>query len=126
MSLRLLLDEHISPEVAAQVQAKRPDLAIFSVQRWRNRAFVGRMDAALLAAAQEEELTLITYDQKTIPPLLTELAFAESDHSGVIFVDNRTIASHDIGGLVRAILSFYEQSTAWDWKNRIAFLHPMP
>ena len=38
------------------------------------------------------------------PPLPIELAADGADHSGVVFVDEETIVSRDIGGLVKAIL----------------------
>jgi hypothetical protein len=74
MSLFLLLDEHLSPVVAAQVQAKQPAVVIRSVHHWRGGDLLGQDDGPLLAAAAEEALTLVTYDQKTIAPLLVELA----------------------------------------------------
>jgi hypothetical protein len=44
------------------------------------------------------------------------------DHSGVIFVDKRTVASDDIGGLVKAIIAYYDRYSECEWKNRIGFL----
>jgi hypothetical protein len=118
----LLTDENLTPLVAEQIQSKRADIAITSLHRWREGAFLGKADGLLLEAAQTENLTLITYDQKTIPPLLMELANAGIDHSGVIFVDEQTIASHDVGGLVKAVIALYDGCAEWDWTNRISFL----
>ena len=69
MALALLTDEQISYVVAEQVQAKRPDISITSVRAWRGGTFQGKTDESLLRAAAEEGLTLVTYDQKTIPPV---------------------------------------------------------
>ena len=88
MSLSLLLDENISQTIAAQVKHHRPAQAIESVHTWRDGAFEGRSDKTLLQAAREEGLTLATYDQKTIPPLLAELYVEGQSHAGVIFVDD--------------------------------------
>jgi hypothetical protein len=120
--LFLLTDEHVSPVTAEHVRLKRPDIRIYSLHRWQEGAFLGKADRLLLAAAHTERLTLLTYDQKTIPPLLLEMASDAADHSGVVFVDNETIAQHDIGGLIRAILLLYDRCSVWEWTNRVSFL----
>ena len=104
MSLFLLLDENISQTVAAQVKRHRPVLTIESVHTWRGGVFEGRSDKALLQAAYTEGLTLITYDQKTIPPLLAEMYAEGESHAGVIFVDEQTIPGSDFGMLTRALI----------------------
>lgn len=124
MSFSLLLDEHISATVAIQIRRKHPVIAIQSVHRWRSGSFCGKADDLLLAAAAGEGLTLVTYDQQTIPPLLAEMALLQRSHGGVAFVDDRTIASSDIGALVRAIVSLWDQCHAWDWANRVVYLRP--
>jgi hypothetical protein len=55
-----------------------------------------------------------------------ELAAVGADHSGVVFVDEETIASRDIGGLVKAILVLLDRCAGWDWENRISFLDTAP
>lgn len=122
MPLAFLLDEHISPKVAEQIAAEHPDIRIASVRLWRGGTFRGQTDATLLRAAREEGLTLVTYDCKTIPPLLTEWGGTGESHTGVVFVDERTIAQGDVGGQVRALVSHWEQTNTWDWTNQISFL----
>ena len=68
--LVLLTDAHISPNVAAQVKAKRPACTIYSVRFWRDGALLNAQDDVILAAAREEGLALVTYDQRTIVPLV--------------------------------------------------------
>ena len=68
MSLRLLLDENMSQVVAEQVMHHQPAMSVESVYTWRGGVFKGQSDRALLVAAGSEGLTLVTYDQKTIPP----------------------------------------------------------
>ena len=58
-------------------------------------------DDAILLAAAGANLTLVTYDQRTIVPLLVEWGLAGVDHTGVISVDNKAIPPHDFGALVR-------------------------
>ena len=122
MGLALLLDENISQTVAAQVRHHRPAQTVESVHTWRDGAFEGLSDRALLLAAREETLTLITYDQKTIPPLLAGLYAGGESHAGVIFVDDQTIASSDFGTLTRALILLWERYGGEDWQDRIGFL----
>jgi hypothetical protein len=67
-------------------------------------------------------LTLVTYDHRTIPPLLKAWTEQGRAHGGVIFVDEKTISPADIGGLVRALADLVSQSKNWDWTDRICFL----
>ena len=123
---RLLTDENVAPAAAEQVKSKRPDIVILSIYRWRGGAFLGKADRLLIEAAHSEGWKLLTYDQKTIPPLLLELAAVGADHGGVVFVDEETIASRDIGGLVKAILVLFDRCAGWDWASRISFLDAAP
>jgi len=122
--LAFLLDEHISHGVAEQLHTKRPDIHIESVLRWREGGLRAKSDALVLETAQEEGLTLVTYDQKTIPPILMELAMNEEHHSGVVFVDRNTIASENIGALVQALSAFYDLYHALTWTDLVMFLAP--
>jgi hypothetical protein len=124
--LSYLLDEHLSPEIAVQVRAKRPDIPVQTVQTWREGDLRGKDDEAVLLAAREEALTLLTYDQHTIMELLVRFAEAGIDHAGVIFVDDRAIRMNDYGGLVRAILVHWEARHTQEWGNRVDFLRPNP
>ena len=120
--LPLLLDENISPTVAEQVARRRPDIPIQSIFRWRGGMLLRHSDERILQAAAEDGLTLITYDQKTIMPLLSEWGAAGIDHRGVVFIDQYTIRSNDFGGLVRAIEQFWDLEHQQIWTNRIDFL----
>ena len=72
--LAYLLDENISYIVAEQLARKNPLISVQSVHHWQDGAFIGQEDNMLLRAAAQAGLTLVTYDLKTIPPLLMELA----------------------------------------------------
>jgi hypothetical protein len=122
MSLKLLLDENMSQVAAAQVQQHRPAIVIESVHTWQGGSFEGRADKALLRAARAEGLTLVIYDQKTIPTYLAELYAVGENHAGVVFVDDHTAPSNDFGTLTRALILLWERFSGEDWENRIAFL----
>jgi hypothetical protein len=59
----------------------------------------------ILTAALEEGLTLVTYDQRTIVPLLMRWRAEGRDHAGVILINRQSIAQADIGGQVRALIN---------------------
>jgi hypothetical protein len=120
--LAFLLDEQISHVVMEQVQQKRSEIRIESVLLWRNGNLRGKEDEQVLRAAREENLALVTYDQKTIGPLLMQWMMEGRDHAGVIFIDEKSIAQEDLGGKVRALLSLWEQSNLMDWTNMITYL----
>ena len=120
--LKLLLDEHISPDVADGLRRRNPSLVIHCMTEWEGGGFLGKEDSACLLQAAKQGLTLVTYDRRTIPPLLKTWAEEGRRHAGVIFVDEKTIPPADIGGLVRALMSLYKETGKWDWTNRVSFL----
>jgi hypothetical protein len=65
---------------------------------------------------------LVTYDQRTIVPLLRVWTEQEIAHGGVILIDERTIAQSNIGGLVRALAHLWEAEHQTDWTNQVVYL----
>jgi hypothetical protein len=120
--LKLLLDEHVSPDVAEGLRQRQKNLVVACLADWEGGRFLGQPDDLLLKEAFAQKLTLVTYDRKTIPPLLKMWAEASQNHGGVIFVDEKTITPSDFGGLVRALQKLFKESARWDWANRICFL----
>jgi hypothetical protein len=119
--LKLLLDEHISPTVANGLR-RRNRLLVFCMAEWEEGEFLGQQDSACLQQATSQGLTFVTYDRRTIPPLLKAWGEEERKHRGVIFVDEKTISPSDIGGLVRALGDLSRKIARWDWTNRVCFL----
>jgi predicted nuclease of predicted toxin-antitoxin system len=122
--LFLLLDENISPEITKQITEKRPDISIISVYHWHEGDYKGKSDENILATAQQENLTLVTYDQKTILPVLVQWGQLERDHAGVVFLDERSIANNNFGAQVRSLIALWDAHHADDWLNRVDFLRP--
>jgi len=120
--LKLLLDEHISPTVADGLRRRNRLLAVSCMAEWENGEFLGQQDSACLQQAAGQGLTFVTYDRRTISPLLKAWAEEERRHGGVIFVDEKTISPSDTGGLVRALNNLSRKTAEWDWTNRICFL----
>ena len=120
--LKLLLDEHISPEVAEGIKRRNRALVAHCLARWEDGSFLGQTDITCLLAATAHRLTFVTYDRRTIPPLLKTWAEEGRTHGGVIFVDEKTISPADIGGLVRGLLHLFKEMGHEDWTDRVYFL----
>ena len=120
--LRYLLDEQISPEIARQLRLRSQPIHAISVHGWREGKFRGSPDSEILETAHQDRLTLVTYDLKTIVPLLREWADDGIPNHGVIFIDNRSIASSNLGTLIRALADAWKAYSKQNWINRSMFL----
>lgn len=120
--LKLLLDEHISPAIAGSLRRRYRGLAVVSMAEWENGEFLGQPDSACLQHAAAQGLTLVTYDRRTIPPLLKTWAEEGLRHGGVIFVDEKTVPPSEVGSLVRALSKLCRKIANWDWADRVCFL----
>jgi hypothetical protein len=121
--LKLLLDEHISPAVATGLQRRNRSLVVYPMVQWERGNLLGKEDSACLLEAAKQRLTLVTYDRRTIPPLLKLWAEEERSLGGVVFVDEKTISPADIGGLVRALSLLAAAETGkMNWTNQVYFL----
>jgi hypothetical protein len=118
----LLLDEHLSPKIAAGLRRLNLRIPVHSINEWKGGAFRGRADAECLAEAARNRLTLVTYDCRTIPALLRAWREQGRGHAGIIYVDQRTISSCDIGSLVRALAWVVREFGGDDWTDREEFL----
>lgn len=119
--LRLLLDEHISPAVAGSLRRRR-ELKVVCMAEWESGELLGQPDSACLQRAATQGLTLVTYDRRTIPPLLKAWAEEGRGHGGVIFVDEKTIPASEIGSLAQALTDIWRKTAKWDWTDRVCFL----
>jgi len=120
--LKLLIDEHISPDVSIGLRRGNRTIVVHAMTEWEDGNFLGQDDAACLWEAKSQKLTLVTYDRRTIPPLLKTWGEEGRSHAGVIFVDEKIIGPSDIGGLVWALTTLVKEARGWVWTDRICFL----
>ena len=120
--VRLLLDEHISPAAADGLRRRNRRLPVVCMGDWEKGEFLGQPDSVFLQQAAVQRLTLVTYDRRTIPPLLKVWAEEGRKHGGVIFVDEKTISPADTGSLVRALGELARVTERWNWSDRVCFL----
>jgi hypothetical protein len=122
--VHILTDEQISPEVAVTARKLCRGIQITSLSQWMNGHFMSATDGEMLREAARQKLTLLSYDLRTIPPLLRVWGEQGIDHGGVIFVDAKSIAQNDIGGIARALCAVWKLLGEEDWTNRSFFLQP--
>lgn len=120
--LKLLLDEHISPAVARGLRSRNESLMVVCLASWQKGEFLGQQDFVCLQEAAKQGLTLVTYDRRSIPPLLKDWIEQGRRHGGLIFVDEKTISPADVGGLVRALDELARTAARWEWTDRVCFL----
>ncbi len=120
--LKLLLDEHLSPAIAGGLRRAGKSPVAHGLAEWENGRFLGMSDEAILEEAVAQKRTLVTYDLKTIPPLLKAWMEAGRNHGGVIFVDHKTIPASDFGALIRALHKLAQSTARDEWTNRVVFL----
>lgn len=118
--MRLLLDEHLGPALADALVKRGVDAVALTA--WHDGRYLEASDEAILTAGAADHRVLVTYDQRTIPPLLRLWGEGGRGHAGVVFIDHRTIAPNDIGGLVRALVELQERLGELDWSDRTVFL----
>jgi hypothetical protein len=120
--LHVLTDEHISPEVAVAARKLCRGIQITTLFQWMNGHFVSSPDGEILREAARQKMTLLSFDLRTIPPLLRTWGEQGTDHGGLIFIDEKSILQSDIGGMARALCELWKLLGDVDWTNRCFFL----
>ena len=106
MPLRLLLDQHLSPDLVPALARLCPELSVVELHTWRDRMYYGQADETVLEAAAEERLTILTGDVSTIPELLIQWAAIDRSHAGVIFIP-KSFPQGNVGETARALTALH-------------------
>ena len=120
--MKLLLDSHIPPAVARELGRQCRGLEAVHLRDWHQGRFRNSPDPDLIDAASGEGLTLATYDLRTIPRLLRRLAAEGKHHAGVVLIDDATVPSSDVGGLVAALAALWRAHGKENWRDRCQFV----
>lgn len=109
--MHLLLDEHINPEVARQLRRKGYDVVSVEEVRMREAS-----DEQLLSFATSEKRVLVTYNIRDFQLLISEWHQAGKHHSGIIFVNEKTVSQKTVGPLVQTLKKLLDKvphSAGW-------------
>ena len=110
----------MSAAVARQLRVDGIDAVALGT--WQGGAYRSAADDQLLTVALSDSRVLVTFDCRTIPPLLREWAETGLHHAGVILIDEKTLRQSDIGGQVRALRALVDQHGSEEWRDRVVFL----
>lgn len=99
--MRLLLDEHISPNVAASLRERGHDVVAVA-ERTELR---GRRDIDVLIAASAERRAVVTEDVRDFRTIAARRLSSRKPHSGVVLVPQRAFPRRrdGFGRLIRAL-----------------------
>jgi uncharacterized protein DUF5615 len=119
VKLKLFLDEHIDPAVAAALRRRFPGLEVLSIH---DTAFVGLADPALLEILDTDKRTLVTRDVNSVPLHANRRIEAGLTHGGVIYVDSKRLKQKDRRGLIRRLAAVVDEHGHEDWTCRSGWL----
>lgn len=103
--MRLLLDEHLSPEIARQLRARGHDVVAVA----EHPELKGRSDRVHFASQAEQRRTIVTRDLGDFRPLLGEVLRLGGQTYGLLCVPHRFSLSRDnIARMVRALQAVLE------------------
>lgn len=101
MRPRFLLDEMISPRVAAE--AGKAGLDVLAVAA---TGLAGQDDRAVLRAAIDQRRILVTYNVADFMRLFSDFLKEGADIPGVVFVSLKAFPTSDPGGLLKGLVRF--------------------
>ena len=111
VGLKLLLDEHFSPEIARQLRQLGHDVIAVG-ERPELR---GRPDRVHFASLPEQQRAIVTRDLGDFRPLLADALRRGTPTYGIVCVSHRfPLTRNEIGRLVRALAALLDASPAVD------------
>jgi predicted nuclease of predicted toxin-antitoxin system len=119
--VRLLLDEHYSPEIARQLRKQGHDVVAF-VER---ADLVGLGDEELLRRMAHERRAIMTNNVKDFVLLAGRMAVMNDHQYGLLFTSDKRLprCSHAIGRAVDALDAFLQRHQGEDsYRNQVQWL----
>jgi predicted nuclease of predicted toxin-antitoxin system len=123
--VKLLLDEHYSPEIARQLRTRGHDVVAVAARA----DLVGLSDDELLRRMAQEHRATMTNNVKDFMPLATRAAQGSDDHYGLLFTSDRSMPrrSDAIGRVVDALAAFLQRHQGEDsYRNQVQWLSARP
>ena len=121
--MRLLLDEHYSPEIARQLHSRGHDVVAVA----ERADLVGLGDDELLRRMAHERRAIVTNNVKDVVPLATRAALEAGGHFGLLFTSERSMPRRidAIGRLVDALDRFLRHHQGEDsYRDQVQWLSP--
>lgn len=119
--MKLLLDEHYSPEIARQLRTRGHDVIAVAARA----DLTGLSDDELLRRMAQEPRTIMTNNVKDFMPLANRAAQGDDDHYGLLFTSDKGMPrrSDAIGRVVDALDAFLHRHQSEDsYRNRVQWL----
>lgn len=122
--MRFLLDEHVSPLVAARLRSLGHD-AVAVVERQGLR---GAADERLRQVASAEDRVLVTYDVRDFGRMGMRMARTAEPHPGMVLVTPRAFSpgANDVGRLSHALHVLATSDPDCSMVDRVVWLRPAP
>ena len=119
--MRLLVDEHLSPEIARQLRSRRHDVQA-AVER---PDLVALPDHELFARMAAERRAILTNNVPDYVRLFNAALGRSQEHYGLLLIDDRSMprSRNTIGLFVRVLDEFLEANPAEDaLRNQLRWL----
>ncbi len=119
--MRLLLDEHYSPEIARQLRKRGHDV----VSVGERSDLQGLTDESLFARMASEGRAIVTNNVKDFTRLVNQAGTAGTEHYGVLFTADSSMPRRrdSIGLFIRVLDTVLTKSPAEDaYWNRVRWL----
>ena len=119
--MKLLLDEHYSPEIARQLRTRGHDVVAVA----ERADLVGLTDDELLRRMAQERRAIMTNNVKDFMPPASRAALGADDHDGLVLTSDRSMPrrSDAIGRFVDALDGFLQRHEGEDSsRNQVQWL----
>jgi hypothetical protein len=119
--VKLLLDEHYSPEIARQLRTRGHDVIAVAARA----DLVGLSDDELLRRMAQERRAIMTNNVKDFMPLANRATQGGDDHYGLLFTSDKSMPrrSDASGRVVNALDAFLQRHQSADsCRNQVQWL----